>query len=211
MAVRGRRYIQLDHDLRSKPQLRQLMIELDLDLRTVLGALALFWTWVDIHGKGGRVTFASRSVTDESCMTQGMCHALERVGWARWEDETTLIVPGSRLFFGGGTRERALAADRAKRYRQRQRDAKGPRHVTSGVNKKNLKNAGVRTHVREGQPSVSPAAPRPNGDGSSPATPGLPAWAAKIEQRYGLRPQRGESMPAYLDRLRVAVPRRRED
>lgn len=82
----------------------------------VVGRLHAVWSWFDAHSHAGSVTGVALASLDRIAQCDGFARAMCAVGWLE-EKDGVLSIPNFDKHNGGGARQRAQNADRARRSR----------------------------------------------------------------------------------------------
>jgi hypothetical protein len=115
-------WIKMRKELPHTPEVFHIAAATGLDVPAVIGRLFLIWAWADSHcDSNGRVTLASRAVTDGVSQHAGFSAAMEGVRWlAVTQDGVTF--PSFEKHMGEGSKARAQNAERQRRHRETKRE-----------------------------------------------------------------------------------------
>ena len=102
-----------------KPEVRRLARLLGMERYAVFGRLVKFWSWADANSVDGRVDGVASSDVDDVVEAAGFAEALRKVGWLEFDDDAEMVrVPNFDRHSGKSAKNRALKADRQRRYRR---------------------------------------------------------------------------------------------
>jgi hypothetical protein len=115
-------WIKVEHATLNKPEVYTIAEYLGVPADQALGILLRFWVWLDANSRNGSVTHMSRSCVDAIVHTPGFAALLERVGWAKFDDE------GSEMHIGNfdrhnGTPAKTRAQGQKRASRSRNADS----------------------------------------------------------------------------------------
>jgi hypothetical protein len=139
-------WIKMRKDLDSDPDVLLLARKLDLDVDTVIGKLQRFWSWCDTHVTHGCAFGVTREWLCVRFGAPRWAKSLEEIEWLV-VSEDGITIPNFEVHMGATGRKRALARDRAAKYRDAKRTlasrskrttASRSRHAQSALDKTRL-------------------------------------------------------------------------
>lgn len=112
-------WLKMRHDLIDAPEIRRLSRACSVTRDDVYGKLFRLWSWFDRHSHNGRVAEETGELVDEIVGLSGFAQALVSVGWLA-EDHGGIVIPNWDRHNSETAKQRALAAERQEKYREKQ-------------------------------------------------------------------------------------------
>ena len=112
-------WLKMRHDLIDAPEIRRLARACSVTRDDVYGKLFRLWSWFDRHSHNGRVAEETGELVDEIVGLSGFASALVSVGWLA-EDQGGIVIPNWDRHNSETAKQRALAAERQEKYREKQ-------------------------------------------------------------------------------------------
>lgn len=109
-------WIKFEHSTPDKPEVIRLAAELGIDHDAVVGKLLRLWIWADQQSVDGNGLGVTKAFLDRITSCQGFADALIKVGWLTAKDDS-LSLPNFARHNGQTAKNRAISADRVKRFR----------------------------------------------------------------------------------------------
>lgn len=114
-------WIKVEQATVDKPEVLRLADLLGWDRRQALGLLVEFWCWLDKNLSASCPDFVrhiSKKSLDEVLHVQGFASSLEVIGWAKFDDERSVMhIINAERHNGNTAKTRALDAKRKKEKR----------------------------------------------------------------------------------------------
>ena len=112
-------WLKMRHDLIDAPEIRRLSRACSVTRDDVYGKLFRLWSWFDRHSRNGVVAEETLELVDEIVGLSGFAQALVSVGWLA-EDQGGIVIPNWDRHNSETAKQRALAAERQDKYREKQ-------------------------------------------------------------------------------------------
>ena len=125
-------WIKLRTDLMTDPAVYRLAALMDQDRYAIVGRLAAFWGWADLHAVDGAVDGASSQVVDDVVSLHGFAEALQAVKWLRIEADR-VVIPHHDRHNGANAKERTLKSERQAKWRVKKPSEKTAKRVDGDV------------------------------------------------------------------------------
>ncbi|KKL64297.1 hypothetical protein LCGC14_2166480, partial [marine sediment metagenome] len=113
-------WIKMRKNLRSDPDVIAMATFLGIEIELAIGKLHTFWSWVDDHSTKGRLPGVTTEMIDAQVAQERFSDSLVLIGWLR-VTPLPIAIPNFDRYLSEGAKVRALATERKRRQRIRDR------------------------------------------------------------------------------------------
>ena len=103
----------------NKVEVFQMSELLNIDPDCVLGKLVRIWGWFNEHSNDGIESISVLKILNNLVRNNYFCDAMAEVGWLII-NKKTIRIPNFEIHNGKGAKQRAMAARRQEKYRDKQ-------------------------------------------------------------------------------------------
>lgn len=115
-------WLKIREDLHEDPAVLWMASQLNTRPEHVVGYCVRFWGWVSRNCHAGSVTNVTLASLESVTNLPGFCDMMRKVGWLNYDEPggvPTITIPNFDRYLSQGAKQRALAAERQKRSREK--------------------------------------------------------------------------------------------
>ena len=119
-------WLKIREDLHEDPAVLWMASQLNTRPEHVVGYCVRFWGWVSRNCHAGSVTNVTLASLESVTNLPGFCDMMRKVGWLAYDEPggvPTITIPNFDRYLSQGAKQRALAAERQKRSREKRHDS----------------------------------------------------------------------------------------
>ncbi len=139
-------WIKMRDDLAEDPAVISIAEKLGIEVDLVVGKLHRFWKWANAHTMTGLLRGVTLRHVDIAVSREGFADALLQFCWLEIAEDGSVKIPRFSRWNGKSSKKRALAADRQRRYRDKQK-----RDVTRNASSHDVDSNALRVEESRGE------------------------------------------------------------